>query len=368
MEYDIFQYYSRMRENSPVHFNNDTGSWDVFDYKSVYYVLTNPDIFSSDPSYTGNIPENRHGPGASFITMDNPDHKELRNITVPYFLPSKINESRNTIESISKRFIDGINKDSDFIKDYAVMLPVTVISELLGIPESERSKFKEWSDYIIGNRSDSGFLDLNKYMYSRMSEIFKTNSEDNVISAINNGMFHSGQLSINQKIGYVMLLIIGGNETTTNLIGNMVKVLSDHPEIAERLREEPELSKKFIEETLRYYSPIQFLPHRFAARDSILNGYEIKKGQRLSIWLGSANRDGNKFEDPDTFNMERQKNDHLAFGRGIHMCIGAPLARLEAEIALNDILNKFKYIKINEEKTAMLKNPMVYGFSTMQLD
>ena len=368
MEHDVFQYYRKMRKEGPVHFNHNTGSWDVFDYKSVYFVLMNPDIYSSDPSYAGNIPENRQGPGASFITMDNPDHKELRNVTVPYFLTSKINEYRNMIESTSKRLMAGINKNSDFIRDYAVMLPVTVISELLGVPENERSKFKEWSDYIIGNRSDAGFQELNNYMYSTMAEIFKTNTEDNIISTINKGLFHSEPLSINQKIGYVMLLVIGGNETTTNLIGNMVKVLSEHPEIADKLRQEPELKKGFIEETLRYYSPIQFLPHRFAARDSVLNGQEIKKGQRLSIWLGSANRDGTKFEDPDTFNMERQKNDHLAFGMGIHMCLGSPLARLEAEIALNDILNKFKHVKINAEKTAMLKNPMVYGFSTMQLD
>ena len=107
---------------------------------------------------------------------------------------------------------------------------------MLGVPENERSKFKEWSDYIIGNRSDAGFQELNMYMYSTMAKIFKTNTEDNIISTINKGLFHSEPLTINQKIGYVMLLVIGGNETTTNLIGNMVKVLSEHPEIADMHR------------------------------------------------------------------------------------------------------------------------------------
>ncbi len=364
---DIFDYYSRMRKESPVHFNNDSGSWDVFDYSSVYNVLMNPDIFSSDPSYTGNFPGNRQGPGASFITMDNPDHKELRNVASTYFLPSKINEYREMVESISEKLMLNINGNSDFIRDYAVLLPVNVISQLLGVPGEERGKFKEWSDYIIGNRSDAGFQELNKYMYFKLAAIFSNNQEDNIIATINRGLFHSKQLSLNQKIGYVMLLVIGGNETTTNLIGNMVKVLSDHPEISSRLREHPELSRGFIEETLRYYSPIQFLPHRFAARDSILNGQKIKKGQRISIWLGSANRDGSKFEEADTFDPERDKNEHLAFGMGIHMCLGAPLTRLEAGIALHAILMKYKHVNINAGKTTMLKNPMVYGFSTMQL-
>ncbi|WMT50791.1 MAG: cytochrome P450 [Ferroplasma sp.] len=368
MTQDIFSYYSKMRCEDPVSFNRESGSWDVFDYEDVYYVLMHNEIFSSDPSYSGRVPDGRRGPGASFITIDNPDHKELRNISAPFFLPSSIEKYSEHIKKISSGIISSLKPDQDFISGYAVGLPVNVISDLLGVPESERQMFKTWSDYIIGNRRDGGFDQINRYMYAKMSEIFSDKQGDDIMSVINRGSFKSAPLSNEQKIGYVMLLVIGGNETTTNLLGNMVKVLSENPGIQELLRENREYYKNFIEETLRYYSPIQFLPHRFAAENHVLHGRQIKKGDKVSIWLGSANRDEKAFDNPEEFMINRRKNNHLAFGMGVHMCLGAPLARLEAEIGLGDILGKFDSIKVNRKKSKMLDNPMVYGFSELYLE
>ena len=367
MPQDIFSYYRKMRCEDPVSFNRMSGSWDVFDYEDVYYVLMHNEIFSSDPSYSGRVPDGRRGPGASFITMDNPDHKELRNISAPFFLPSSIEKYSEHIMKISSGLISSLKPGQDFISGYAVALPVNVISDLLGVPESERQVFKTWSDYIIGNRRDSRFDKINRYMYAKMSEIFLDKEGDDIMSVINRGLFHSTPLTNEQKIGYVMLLVIGGNETTTNLLGNMVKVLSENPGIQELIRKDKGLYKNFIEETLRYYSPIQFLPHRFAAQDYVLNGKQIKKGDRISIWLGSANRDEKVFDNSEEFMIDRRKNSHLAFGMGVHMCLGAPLARLEAEIGLKDILDKFPVINVNMEKSKMLDNPMVYGFSQLYL-
>jgi cytochrome P450 len=364
----IFSYYRKMRAINPVAYSMETGSWDVFDYDDVYYILMHNEIFSSDPSYSGNMPDSRRGPGASFITMDNPDHKELRNITTSFFLLSSIGRYSNLIESISSRLISGLGSNSDLISGYAVGLPVGVISELLGVPESERAKFKIWSDYIIGNRRDGGFTEINRYMYAKMSELFARKDGNDIMSVINRGTFKSRPLTLEQKIGYVMLLIIGGNETTTNLLGNMVKVLSENPAIQELIRYDRKYYRNFIEETLRYYSPIQFLPHRFATKDYTLSGKQIRKGDRISIWLGSANRDGKQFPNPDKFITDREKNNHLAFGMGVHMCLGAPLARLEAETGLNDILDRFHSIKIDQNKSKMLDNTMVYGFSELYLE
>ncbi|WP_298274732.1 cytochrome P450 [Ferroplasma sp.] len=368
MPQDIFSYYRRMRSEGPVSFNRDSGAWDVFDYADVHFILMHNEIFSSDPSYSGRMADGRRGPGASFITMDNPDHKDLRNISAPFFLPSSIEKYSEHIEKISSDLISKLEPGQDFISGYAVGLPVNVISDLLGVPESEREMFKAWSDYIIGNRRDDGFDKINRYMYAKMSEIFSHKDGDDIMSVINRGLFHSTPLTVEQKIGYVMLLIIGGNETTTNLLGNMVRALSENPGIQELVREDKGYYRNFIEETLRYYSPIQFLPHRFAAQDYVLNGKQIRKGDRISIWLGSANRDEGQFDNPEEFMIDRRKNNHLAFGMGVHMCLGAPLARLEAEIGLKDILEKFPRINVNREKSKMLDNPMVYGFSELYMD
>ena len=352
-----FEYYRKVRNNGGIVYNNDNQCWEIYSYEACKYALMHDDIFSSNPEYAGG------NGGLSFINMDNPEHKEYRNITAPYFMATKINNMESNIADISNKLINNLNANSDIVKDYAVKLPVSVISELLGIPETERSKFKEWSDYIIGNKRDKNFDNVNNYMVNKLSELFAGNYSNGIISVINSGSVNNKNLDIREKIGYIMLLIIGGNETTTNLITNMLKVLSDNNDIMKNLNNDRDLHS-FIEETLRYYSPIQFLPHRFIKEDTEINGVKMNKGERLSLFLGSANRDEDMFDNADKFIL-RDKNEHIAFGRGSHMCIGAPLARLEANIALNDFLENYKRIKIDNKKSMLLENPMVYGYQKM---
>ncbi len=359
-----FEYYSLMRRNSPVFFNKEKNVWEVYSYEDVRTVLMQDRIFSSNPEYR-NVKS--AGSGISFITMDNPEHKEMRNIVAPYFMPTRINDNYETVKNISGKLLDSMTINSDIVSDYAIKLPVTVISELLGIPEEQRGRFREWSDYIIGNKRDSNFQKLNNYMIQELSKIFMDGSARNIMDVINNGIVSGRNLDLREKISYIMLLIIGGNETTTNLITGMVRVLSDHPEIQDEIRGDNSLVKKFIEETLRFYSPIQLLPHRFAREDVNLNGKNIKKGDQVMVYLGSANRDEKVFDDSEIFDLNRKFNAHLAFGTGIHMCIGAPLARLEAGIACTGLLEKFAGIKIDYGRSHMLENPMVYGFDSMHL-
>ena len=245
---------------------------------------------------------------------------------------------------------------------------MTVISEMLGIPEDKRPGFKEWSDFIIGNRTGSGFMELNQRMVSVLATLLQKNNEDSLLSFINKGHFHGTPLSMKEKIEYVMLLIIGGNETTTNLIGNMLRILSDYQDIQNTLRENRNRISEFIEESLRFYSPIQYLPHRFVREDTEIDDIRLKRGDQIFVYIGSANRDESFFEDPDSFIPGRKDNRHLAFGNGVHMCIGAPLARLEAGIALEGLLDKFQRIEIDQSRTIPIENSMVYGFESMHLN
>ncbi|KJE48614.1 MULTISPECIES: cytochrome P450 [unclassified Acidiplasma] len=352
-----FEHYKNARNNGGIIYNNEKHCWELYTYDACKYVLMHDDIFSSNSKYFGG------NGGLSFINMDNPEHKEYRNIIAPYFMTSKINEMRQDITDISNELIKNLQFNSDIVKDYAVELPVRVISNLLGIPKNDREKFKEWSDYIIGNKRDDNFAAINNYMIEKLSGLFSENPENGIMSVISTANVNNRNLDLNEKIGYIMLLIIGGNETTTNLITNMLKALSDNEDIINNLNTERNIHD-FIEETLRYYSPIQFLPHRFAIDDTDINGIHINKGQRISVFLGSANRDENIFDKPDEFIL-RDRNEHIAFGRGPHMCIGAPLARLEADIALNDFLENYKKIRIDNKKSILLENPMVYGYQKM---
>ena len=360
----IFRYYSEMRGNGGTVFDKEEGVWKSFSYDHVKYILAHDELFSSDPRSIHNH-ESYSAGGISFITMDNPDHKEMRNITAHHFLPSSIARMKDSILETSLDLLSRMNWNSDLISEYAVNLPVTVISEMLGIPEDNRSGFKEWSDFIIGNRTGPGFMELNQKMISVLATLLQNSGGDSLLSLINRGIFHGSPISIKEKIEYVMLLIIGGNETTTNLIGNMLRILSDYPDIQNELRENRKGISEFVEESLRYYSPIQFLPHRFVREDTEIDHIKMKRGDQIFVYLGSANRDGSFFEKPDSFIPNRKDNRHLAFGNGIHMCIGAPLARLEAGIALEGLLDKFQKIEIDHSRTIPIENPMVYGFESM---
>ncbi len=362
----IFKYYSEMRKNGGTVFDNTEGVWKSFSYEHVRYIFAHDELFSSDPRSIHNQ-ESYSAGGISFITMDNPDHKEMRNVTAHQFLPSTISRMKDSINETSSALLSRIDRNSDLISEYAVNLPVTVISEMLGIPEDKRSSFKEWSDFIIGNRTGPGFMELNQRMVSVLATLLQKNDEDSLLSFINKGRFHGTPLSMKEKIEYVMLLIIGGNETTTNLIGNMLRILSDYQDMQNTLRENRNRISEFVEESLRFYSPIQYLPHRFVRDDTEIDDIRLKRGDQIFVYIGSANRDESFFEDPDSFIPGRKDNRHIAFGNGVHMCIGAPLARLEAGIALEGLLDKFQRIEIDHFRTIPIENSMVYGFESMPL-
>lgn len=366
-----FSWYSMMRSSSPVFHVGNRKLWMFFKYNDVNKIFMDHENFSSVPP--SRFADNEGGISNSFILMDHPEHAIYRSLVADPFLPSHIKEMEPTIEKIVFSLLEKIGDQGtfDFVSKFAIPLPVTVIADLLGIPESDREKFRYWSDVIIGNKDPTGayslFQDDMKKYFTTIIEKKRRDPDDSIIKLLTESEIGGNKISNDEIISFCQLLMVGGNETTTNLLGNMFSIFSQKPDLISYLESSSSSIESAIEESLRYYSPIQMIPHRWARNDISFQGNEIRKGDGIILWIGSANRDEAKYDDPETFRVDRMPKDHLAFGMGIHMCLGAPLARLEAKIALQYLIPYFKNYRIEESGKSIIKNPLVYGYEKMIL-
>ncbi|HET8793725.1 MAG TPA: cytochrome P450, partial [Nitrososphaeraceae archaeon] len=313
---------------------------------------------------------------SSLITSDPPHHKFLRDSIAMAFNPKNIAKLEPTIEKITQELLNKVveNEKMDLIKDFAFPLPITVIAELLGVPPEDHPKFKKWADQILSSSLliHAGSEEINKLnlrikeeMTSYFSSIIDSRSKtpkndiiSNLInySELNNQATESKTslsfLSKENIISFCALLLLAGHVTTINLIGNMFISFFEYPLEFLKLKKNPsELIPLAIEETLRYRSPVQCLI-RYTNKNLTIGEGDYSRfipgGKRIFTWIGSANHDESVFSNPQKFNLNRHPNPHIAFGAGIHLCIGAPLARLEARVALRNILNYMNDIQLEE--------------------
>jgi cytochrome P450 len=355
-----FPWYSSMRTSDPVHYYEQYGVWQVFRYDDVLRVLSDYAIFSSSFGGPGQDPLS-----TSLITMDPPRHRQLRNTVTQAFTPRSVARLSERITAIVTDLLDTVaaSGQMDIINDLSYPLPVIVIAEMLGIPHEDRERFKHWSDAIVGITSANGHNpqhEMGAY-FLNMIEQRRRDREDDLISALLDAQIDGVRLDQRELLGFCILLLVAGNETTTNLIGNALLCFDEHPEVMEQLRAEPDLIPSAIEEVLRYRSPVQMM-YRHAISDVMLGGRQIRAGQMIMAQIGSANRDEAQFPNADTFDIRRTPNRHIAFGHGIHFCLGAPLARLEAKIALTLLLERFQDIRlVRTTPLAATGSDIVYG-------
>ena len=364
-----YPFYRNMRKNSPVHFNSDYAMYGVYRYHDVKKVLGDHSLFSSQFGKAFN-PEG--GPfSESIINQDPPAHTKLRLIVTKAFTPRAIEKMEPGIVEICNRLIEKMKgQNFDIVSTYTSPLPVTVIARMIGIPESDMGKFKQWSDTIVGG-SDANYGDFPAIM-KEMSSYFmesvrmrEKDPKDDLISAVLAAEVDGEKLSPLQIMGFLILLLVAGNETTTNLISNALYVFDQHPGTYDLLRNDRSLIPQAIEEILRFRSPVQSI-FRVAKEDVNLSGVTVKKGSVLQPWIGSANHDESVFPEAESFDIYRKDNRHIAFGEGIHYCIGAPLARLESKIALNLLMDHFSSIRVNRnEPLVTQESDIVFGFKKL---
>ncbi|MGK5522980.1 cytochrome P450 family protein [Micromonospora sp. URMC 107] len=363
--------YARLREESPVHFVRgpmNSEIWLITRYEDARAALADP-RFSKDPK---RAPEwakvmaagvGDEGPlGANMLNSDPPDHTRQRRLVGMAFTRRRIERLRPRIQEITDELVEAMaaRREVDLITGLAYPLPITVICELLGIPGEDRDDFGQWTRMLLaspmtpegvqsrrqGNQNMDRYLtELIGKMRTEVNPELDYDSQPNLISAlIVPGK--QDQLSERELLGMIKLLLVAGHETTVNLIGNGTVALLRHPDQLRLLREQPEVMSTAIDELLRYDGPIERVPMRFTTEDVEIAGVTIPEGSAVNIVLGAADRDPNVFGEPDRLDLARKDNPHVAFGHGVHYCIGAPLARVEGQIAFGTLLRRFSKIEL----------------------
>ena len=342
-----YSWFEEMRTQHPVFYNERMHLWQVFRYEDVSAVITDYNRFSSQAfGVTGSFLKD------TLIEKDPPDHRKLRNLVNLAFTPRAVARLSDRITQITQELLDQVRLQGkmDIVSDFAFPLPAKVIAELLGVPSEDWDIFQRWA------RVDSADPNLTRQeagrsMQEEMSDYFSKLLEErrrapreDLISALSTAEVDGERLSEYELVKFCTLLLAAGQETTKNLIANAIVCFTDYPDRMERLIREPALMPTAIEEVLRYLPPVWFL-FRQTRTDVELSGQHIPANQLVLAWTASANRDLAQFPDPDRFDIEREPNRHLAFGHGIHFCVGAPLARLEARIALPMMLEQLRNLQ-----------------------
>jgi pimeloyl-[acyl-carrier protein] synthase len=297
------------------------------------------------------------GGAPTILTADPPVHSRLRKLVSKAFTPRRVRELEPRIREITTELLSYATESSEFevMAALANPLPVIVIAELLGVSAGDHAQFKQWSNDMISSfgqdmaagPSPAGIAardELRRYLAEAIKQR-SANPADDLISALIAARDESDALSENELLAFVVLLLLAGNETTTNLIGNGLLALSRHPEQQQRLRDNREMIPKAIEEMLRYDPPVQ-MTLRIPTATTNVGGTELAAGSLAFVLLAAANRDPAHFSHPEEFDVGREPNEHVSFGEGIHFCLGAPLARLEGVIAIEAMLEKFPRLRL----------------------
>jgi cytochrome P450 len=366
--FDPYPVYRRLLEDEPVHWSDPWNTWIVSKYADVIEGLRDEgktfSVAGRVKAAIDTLPEDERGEfgpiqshyASGLLHSDPPDHTRLRSLISKVFTPRVVEGMRPRIESIVTRLIDSMNGKSgiDVVRDFAFPLPATVVADLLGLPPEDRVRFKAWSDDIasfhgaspltaqVTRHAQESLIEARAYL-AELANQRRVEPRDDLISRLVAAQ-GGDALTDGELLSTCVTFMVGGHETTTALISSGLWLLFQSPEQLGAIRSDPSLIPAAVEEMLRYESPAQRSVRRLRS-DTQIGGLQLRSGQTVMLLLGGANRDPDQFPDPDRFDATRNPNRHLAFAMGVHFCIGAPLARMEAQIALREILGRFPSIR-----------------------
>lgn len=363
--------YQQLRDQAPVHWSPGFNNWLITRYSDVVSGARDPRL-SSDrmAKIASKLPESVREEVLPLVRMseaslafcDPPDHTRRRGLVNRAFAPRVAESMRPRIQAIVDELLDKVqdSKRFDLISDFGFPLPAIVIAEAVGVPPEDRSRFKEWSNNMVafaGNLflpdravvAQRSQLEFREYVNDIVAQR-RLDPKDDLISSLIAIEEEGDVLNEDEMMALVISFLVGGHETTTNLIGNGVLALLRHPDQMQKLRDNPSLIETAVEELLRYDSPVQ-RTNRVATEDMEVGGKVIRKGEFVLLMAGAANRDPAQFPDPDRLDITRQNNRHVSFGYGVHFCVGAPLARVEGQVAINSILRRLPQLRLESDAT-----------------
>ncbi|MCC3772717.1 cytochrome P450 [Streptomyces sp. UNOC14_S4] len=380
---DPYPLYAELREHGPGPVRQEDGSYLVGTYDEIAALLHDPRVSSDPRSRAEPFRDSlalQEGMPVSFIGQDDPEHDRLRRLAMRHFgpphTPRRVDALQGDLVRIAEELAMsfGDRERLDLVDDFAFPLPVTVICRLLGVPPGDVPQVHDWADTVVAGLDFTPDEDpeprrraaqearaaMGRYL-GELAEERRRRPTDDMLSALANDDGPEGRLTQPELMVTSVLLLIAGHETTVNLIGNGMLTLMRHPDVLEKLRADPTLMPGAVEELLRYEPPVQFLPQRTPLADIEVGGVTVPEGVPLILVLASGNRDPRRFTDPDRFDITRRDNQHLGFGSGVHNCFGAPLARMEARIALTTLLDRLDDPRLLQDPPEYRRSPVLRG-------
>jgi cytochrome P450 PksS len=363
---DPFAFYARLRAEAPVYRTTlPTGetAWLITRYDDAVAVLKDERFVKNTanamtPAQLARRPWFRtifKSLRSHLLNLDGQDHARLRGLVNTAFTPRLVEQMRDRVRALTNALLDPVQGRGhlELISEFALPLPLTVIAEMLGVPAGDRPSFHRWSKAIVSAaHSTVGLFRAvpSALLFSRYIRRFirrrRADLGDDLVSALIRAEEAGDRLTEDELVAMVFLLLVAGHETTVNLIGNGMLALLEHPDQMERLRNEPALLKPAVEELLRFASPVEMATERYAREDVSMGGATIPRGEMVYLVIASANRDERQFANPDALDIAREPNRHLSFGLGAHFCLGAPLARLEGQIAIGTLLRRLPDLRL----------------------
>ncbi|MEV0466072.1 cytochrome P450 [Nocardia tengchongensis] len=365
--------YERLRERGPVHhvrFPHGVIGWLVTDYALARQVLSEPTIskdlraVADDNRLVGGATVADPGNSQHMLNADPPHHTRMRKLVDRAFTPAAVAALAPRITAIADELLDTIapGETVDLLRQYAFPLPITVICELLGVPAADRTDFQRWSAELVTAQSHAAKADANTQLAKYLDDLIAERRSDggaDLLSGLIRATEAGDRLSPDELRSNALLLLVAGHETTVNLIASSVLALPDDVRVRREIATDPRATKAFREEVLRYHSPVHITTFRYTTTPITLADVRIEAGELIMVSLAAGNRDHGRFADPDTFHPDRIDNHHIAFGYGAHYCLGAPLARLETDIALSRLLTRFPALTLAIDSARLRWRPSV---------
>ena len=382
-----YPFYAQLRSQDPIHWDEEFGFWVLTRYADIASVYHDPRFSRAQGLRRGyeRLPPSEQTIAEpvyrcfskTMFYSDPPYHTRLRGLVNSAFTPTAVERMRPYVQQTVDRLLESVqtNARMDAIHDFASALPILVIAQMLGLPAEERGRFKKWSDdlfAILGSVPHAPELmqdaarsltELTNYV-EKLCEARRKHPQADLLTALVEAVEDGEHLTQDELVANVIILLSAGHETTINLIGNGLLALLQNPDQMQKLRDQPGLVPSAVEEMMRYDNPVQ-IAYRSAAQDVELDGKCIRKGQLVNSILAAGNRDPERFTNPDRFDITRDEGRHLGFGLGIHFCLGAPLVRLEAQIAFPAILRRFPELALATEHLEWQEQPIFRGVKSL---